>query len=1588
MRKQFYVFTLLIVLASSVQAFVYDEWQSITQPDGTTFTAHVFGDEISGNQFTADGYAFVYNASDGYYYYAELDAQGDYRASAAKVGIDDPASFGIPVNLQRGAARLAEFKAAYIAQGYARDPNSAVQGTFGDPAFFPCTTDNPCDAYVVMVTFRDAPNWYETHGGDRPWGYSWDLFNRFFNGGYRVGIEDISRYTGQINHAPTGQTPEVLRVFGSLRAYFHEVYGEDVIEFEILNREDTATRQPIWLELPETKEFYAAASPSTFWTAVETAVMNDGGTALSAIPSDFPYMTPPATIPPGTTYVDILRANKVLYLYSGLTVTNRRALHPRVNCVTRVGCTGARYVMGERQGWSGYGHDLHNGDKEHSVDRFAGIGMHVHEWGHLFGLVHPNGEWDGDSTPDNPHTGQSAGDVYFDGTRNRRVTFTQANLSGWGSMQTGEHGTPIVGTNGWVFTHRSNPNPYNPFYRRDLGWNRVNNIGSTVRGHRIDPSPRDMYVVRGANGHEYILDFRRNHRDIPFGRYTGYYRFTSSPGLLIWRRDSRNSNMNFNPMLIPADSRSIFDARYRQFSPEPINDPSYTDPNYTYIWRDRLTDPFGATDPFDPAYMPVTAAMDYETDGTPSLLFHSTQNDTAATSRGDPNGGANPAPGDPSRLIFRNISNEGTHALVDIIFIPFAPSTFAVTAGDGQAALNWMAPTPEHGGTPQYEHRHRSSTDMGTTWTDWTAWTDVGNALTASVRDLTGGETYDFAVRAYSGARTDTAGTAATHEVVIGHLGTVTLGSNNVLATPTVGDVLTAMLADDDDMISGQRWQWERTDDDADEGWTSIGTNMNSYELAKEDVGEQVRVTVTYTDSHGPNKSAASDPTAAVLPANRPPVITTNTEEATNPPVEENSKDVYTYMASDPDDDMILWSLGTENDEALFTLDSAGQLEFLAAPNYEELDSDHPGYTVNVIASDGSLSATLTVTVTVEDMDEPPVITAASDDPPQVVEDTVVITGGSYTASDPDGDPVTWLAITSTGTDKDAFELTGADTDEERTLQFKADALPNYEVKNSYTITLQVQSAPEGDGNLVQSGSLEVTVDVTNGDDPGEVTLSSSQPQVGKKLIATLRDEDGQIVVDRWSWERFPEPFGAEGTSGLAVGEYTPSAGEVGQYLRVTVYYSDGHGATKQAQSVQTAAIVDVPGTPQLTADPGDEQVALTWSAPSSDGGSPILRYHVRYYKADLSDQAEAEWHEVPGGAAAQDTTIKELTNKKAYVFQVVAENAVGRGVPAKKEATPKAPVCTLAGPFAATVAENTPTTKAVATYAFSGNGCGTAKWLALAGTDASAFALQGSGTARTLHFVTAPDYEDKRSYVVTVRIHWGSTATYHQVTVTVSNVDEEGSVALSSTAPRVDHPVTATLTDPDGQITGASWTWQREEGSTWVTVWPSGASGTAAESYSELSSYTPQTADIGHRLQARVSYRDPSSTDAMDFRSAASDPTAAVLGKPGKPQDLAADPGDEQVALTWSAAEANGSPILRYHVRYYKADLSDQAEAEWHEVPGGAAAQDTTIAELTNKKAYVFQVLAENAVGRGVWAEAEATPEAPMCSIAGRGAA
>src|SRR5205085_6291348 len=86
------------------------------------------------------------------------------------------------------------------------------------------------------------------------------------------------------------------------------------------------------------------------------------------------------------------------------------------------------------------------------------------------------------------------------------------------------------------------------------------------------------------------------------------------------------------------------------------------------------------------------------------------------------------------------------------------------------------------------------------------------------------------------------------------------------------------------------------------------------------------------------------------------------------------------------------------------------------------------------------------------------------------------------------------------------------------------------------------------------------------------------------------------------------------------------------------------------AKTTTTKAVPGAPGS--VSAARGDASATVTWTAPQSDGGSPILSYEVTA---------------APGGATASTTgalmaSVTGLTNGTAYTFTVRATNAVGQG--------------------------------------------------------------------------------------------------------------------------------------------------------------------------------------------------------------------------------------------------------------------------------------------------------------------------------------
>ena len=115
--------------------------------------------------------------------------------------------------------------------------------------------------------------------------------------------------------------------------------------------------------------------------------------------------------------------------------------------------------------------------------------------------------------------------------------------------------------------------------------------------------------------------------------------------------------------------------------------------------------------------------------------------------------------------------------------------------------------------------------------------------------------------------------------------------------------------------------------------------------------------------------------------------------------------------------------------------------------------------------------------------------------------------------------------------------------------------------------------------------------------------------------------------------------------------------------------------------------------------------------------------------------------------------------------------------------------------------------------------------------------------------------------------------------------LDLPGSVTLSPEgAPEVGTEITATLTDPDGGVTGETWQWQRSaDGVTWTAI--DGAS---------AASYTPAEADVGMMLRANVSYSDAvaagvslvsATTEAVAEMPAPDQPGSVTLSPEGTPE-------------------------------------------------------------------------------------------------------
>ena len=306
--------------------------------------------------------------------------------------------------------------------------------------------------------------------------------------------------------------------------------------------------------------------------------------------------------------------------------------------------------------------------------------------------------------------------------------------------------------------------------------------------------------------------------------------------------------------------------------------------------------------------------------------------------------------------------------------------------------------------------------------------------------------------------------------------------------------------------------------------------------------------------------------------------------------------------ATDADNDPLTYSLSGTH-AASFGIDpSTGQLKTKDALDYEARAS----YLVTVTASDGvasSTDATITVTITVTDMNEPPAfgphtVTRA------VNENTVAGTsiGDAFTATDPDvGDTLTYSLDTASAA---VFDI---DTNG----QLKTKAPLDYETATGYTITVSVRDSKDAEGtaDTATDNSITVTVNVSDLAEDGTITLSSRQPQVGTAFTATLTDPNIASPVATWAWEKSDDKTTWTTISAATTYTYTPLTADVGSYLQVTATYDDGQGVSKSAQALSEFPVRAEPSEtntgPDFDAETADRSI-VEGSAAGRNIGQPV----------------------------------------------------------------------------------------------------------------------------------------------------------------------------------------------------------------------------------------------------------------------------------------------------------------------------------------------------------------------------------------------
>ncbi len=387
---------------------------------------------------------------------------------------------------------------------------------------------------------------------------------------------------------------------------------------------------------------------------------------------------------------------------------------------------------------------------------------------------------------------------------------------------------------------------------------------------------------------------------------------------------------------------------------------------------------------------------------------------------------------------------------------------------------------------------------------------------------------------------------------------------------------------------------------------------------------------------------------------------------------------------------------------------------------------------------------------------------------------------------------------------------------------------------------------------------------------------------------------------------------------------------------RVSAINAIGTGSPSNTASATTqSATAPQPPTGLTATAASPSQINLSWTAPSSNGGSAITGY-----KIERSTDSGTTWSTIVANSASTSTAYSDtgLAASTAYTYRVSAINSVGTSSPSN---TASATTSSVAATYKLTVTTQLKTGESLSGLYVELDQNGTK---VSSGYSPAAFTLKNGAQ----YSVVVGNYG---TYVFESWLDSGSPSNPRLVSIssdtTITAVYRDTAIALAPSRGSVGNAVSVTGTtfSPSHTIT---LTWDGSTLATNPSVITSNLTGGFTATFQ-----VPASTVGSHKVTA---------TDATNTHSAlfTYDPPPTAPQPPTGLTATAASPS--QINLSWTAPSSNGGSAITG----YKIERSTDSGTTWSTIVANSASTSTTYSDtgLAASTAYTYRVSAINSVG------------------------